>query len=114
MKDWASIKDTYDWVGIKPRDAALIASLLDLLRYEPDDPLIELAAMEPDDFATDLNNWIIDGQPARAGDKTKARRLLHAARVFGGAEDPHDLKLQKRSPCYLFKQRGAGSGKHTH
>ena len=95
MKDWASVKDTYDWVGIKPRDAALIASLLDLLRYEPDDPLIELASMEPADFDNDIKDWIINELPARAGDKTKARRLLHAARVFGGAEEPHDLKIQK-------------------
>ena len=73
MKDWASIKDTYEWVGIKPRDEALITSLLALLRYEPDDPLIELAAMEPDDFDTDLKDWMIaDGQPARAGDKNQS------------------------------------------
>ena len=85
MKDWISIKDAYDWVGFKPRDEALITSLLDLLRYEPDDPLIELSSMKPDDFDLDINNWMINGQPARAGDKTKARRLLHAARVYGGA-----------------------------
>ena len=68
MKDWSNIKDAFAWVGFKQRDADVVASLLALIQYESDDPLVELATMDTDDFVDDLKNWTVDGRPAASGD----------------------------------------------
>lgn len=50
MKGWTCIRDAFEWPGFKECH-------LDL---QPDDGLGELAAIDPGDFANDMQAWSVD------------------------------------------------------
>ena len=95
MVNWTCIKDVSAWAGFKDRDAINLASLLAKLEVDPEDPIDDLAQVDPGDFNNDLSNWLIDGTPASSGAKGKARALMHAARVNKGLDEPKALTAFK-------------------
>ena len=82
-------------MGFKDRDAPAIEALLDLIRYEADDPLVELATIKDNDYQADIDNWQYNGRAAASGDKNKAWRLLKAARVLAGVESTLDAQIEE-------------------
>ena len=93
---WSTIQDASEWAGFKERDMEIFLSLLAKLKWQPDDSLEEFATTDPGDYLSDLQTWSVDDTLASSGEKTKARRLMHAARVAFGLEDSHDVAITKR------------------
>ena len=60
LKDCNNVLDLFAWAGFKGADDNIAVSLLAKLNQQPEDPIDEFAAIDPDDFLNDLQTWKID------------------------------------------------------
>ena len=86
MKDWVTILHASRWAGFTEKRAAVLTSLMEHLDMDVDDELRVFGRTNEARYLKDLQDWEVNGRAAKSSHITLAEGLLHAARVFVGAD----------------------------
>ena len=86
MEGWDKILHAALWAGFSENRTPVLHSLMEHLDLDVDTPLRIFGRTTEARFAVDLDEWIFNGRKAKSTHITLAEGLLHAARVFVGAE----------------------------
>ena len=94
MEEWENVLHASVWAGFTENRAPVLRSLLEHLDIDADTPLRIFGRTTEARFAKDLDDWEYNGRPAKSAHITLAEGLLHAARVFVGADKSWQEQLQ--------------------
>ena len=94
MVGWETILHASSWAGFSEKRAPILNSLMAHLDLDVDEPLRVFGRTTEASYAKDLEDWEVNGRAAKSTHITLAEGLLHAARVFVGADKSWQEQLQ--------------------